>query len=153
MLRKLPQVLVETLAAESMDHGHLVMGEVGFPVGSARVGRQVEIELGDAIETPSRTWVPLGWKPAAGEAFFPAIEGELVAAALGKDLTQIGLSARYKPPFGALGSTLDRMFLHRVAEATVQDFVQRIANAIENGWRLREASGYGDGPPSIPGKS
>ena len=131
VLRRLPQTLVESFAVEAIDHGHTVLAEVGFPMGGRRLGKQVEIELGDPVETPSRTWLPLTWKATSAEGFFPSLEGELEAASLGKDLTQIGLSARYKPPFGVLGSTLDRMFLHRVAEATVQDFVQRVAEAIE----------------------
>ena len=132
VLRRLPQTLVESFAVEAIDHGRTVLAEVGFPVGGRRLGKQVEIELDDPVETPSRTWMPLTWKPTGAEGLFPALEGELEAAPLGKDLTQIGLSARYKPPFGMLGTTIDRMFLHRVAEATVQDFIQRVADGIED---------------------
>lgn len=151
VLRRLPQALVESFAEEAIDHGHTVLTEVGVPLGRSipsegghtttrwRLGKQVQIELGDAVEVPSRTWLPLTWKPTSAEAFFPALEGELEAAPLGKELTQIGLSARYKPPFGLLGTTLDRMFLHRVAEATVQDFVQRVATAIEAQSQVRSS--------------
>ena len=132
VLRRLPQTLVESFAVEAIDHGHTVLADVGFPMRGRRLGKQVEIELGDPIETPSRTWLPLTWKPTGAEGLFPSLEGELEAAPLGNDLTQIGLSARYKPPFGVLGTTIDRMFLHRVAEATVQDFVQRVADAVED---------------------
>lgn len=127
VLRHLPRALVESFAEEAMDHGHTVLAEVGVPLR-----KQVQIELGDPVELPSRTCLPLTWKATGAEVFFPALEGELEAAPLGKALTQIGLSARYKPPFGLLGTTLDRMFLHRVAEATVQDFVQRVASAIQS---------------------
>ena len=132
VLRRLPQTLLESFAVEAIDHGHAVLAEVGVPMGGRRLGKQVEIELGAPIETPSRTWLPLTWKPTGAGGFFPSLEGELEAARLGKDLTQIGLSARYKPPFGVLGTTIDRMFLHRVAEATVQDFIQRVADAVED---------------------
>lgn len=132
VLRRLPQTLVESFAVEALDHGHTVLADVGLPMAGGRLGKQVQIVLGDPVETPSRTWLPLTWKATGAESLFPALEGELEAAPLGKELTQIGLSARYKPPFGALGSTLDRMFLHRVAEATVQDFVWRVAAAIQD---------------------
>jgi hypothetical protein len=141
VLRRLPQTLVENFAVEAIDHGHTVLAEVGFPVAGRRVGKQVEIELGDPVETPSRTWLPLWWKATGAGSFFPSLEGELEAAPLGKSLTQIGLSARYKPPFGIVGTTLDRMVLHRIAEATVQDFLQRVAVAVETQSRLHEVAG------------
>lgn len=141
ILRRLPQTLVESFAVEAIDHGHTVLAEVGFPVAGRRVGKQVEIELGDAVETPSRTWLPLWWKATGAGSLFPSLEGELEAAPLGKNLTQIGLSARYKPPFGVLGTTLDRMLLHRIAEATVQDFLQRVGSAVETQARLHETVG------------
>ena len=37
------------------------------------------------------------------------------------------MSARYVPPFGAVGRALDRALLSRVAEATVKDFLDRVA--------------------------
>ena len=141
VLRRLPQTLVESFAVEAMDHGHTVLAEVGFPVAGRRMGKEVEIVLGDAVETPGRTWLPLWWKATGAGSLFPSLEGELEAAPLGNNLTQVGLSARYKPPFGVLGTTLDRMLLHRIAEATVQDFLQRIGEAIDTQARPQEAVG------------
>jgi hypothetical protein len=40
------------------------------------------------------------------------------------------MSARYVPPLGAVGRTIDRALLSRVAEATVKDFLDRVADAI-----------------------
>jgi hypothetical protein len=40
------------------------------------------------------------------------------------------MSARYLPPWGALGSAVDRALLHRVAEATVKDFLDRVGAAL-----------------------
>ncbi len=138
VLRRLPQTLVRSFAVEAIDHGHTVLAEVGFPVAGWRVGKQVELELGDPVETASRTWLPIWWKATGAATLFPSLEGELEAAPLGKNLTQIGLSARYKPPFGVVGSTLDRVLLHRIAEATIQDFLQRVAAAVESQSRLHE---------------
>ena len=132
ILRRLPIALMQSFASEAIDHGHTVLAEVGFPLGMGRADKEDEIELGDTVETPSRTWISFSWRATRAGGIFPSLDGELEAAPLGRDLTQIGLSARYKPPFGFVGSTLDRMFLHRVAEATVQDFIRRIAVVIED---------------------
>jgi hypothetical protein len=40
------------------------------------------------------------------------------------------MSARYVPPFGAVGRVMDRAALSRVAEATLKDFLDRVADAI-----------------------
>jgi len=37
---------------------------------------------------------------------------------------------RYQPPLGVVGRTIDRVLLHRVAEATVKDFLDRVGAAI-----------------------
>ena len=40
------------------------------------------------------------------------------------------MSARYVPPFGTVGRAIDRAALSRVAEATLKDFLDRVAEAI-----------------------
>jgi hypothetical protein len=57
---------------------------------------------------------------------------DLELGSLGEDRTQLAISARYRPPLGAVGQTLDRVLLHRVAEATVKDFLDRVGEAITN---------------------
>ena len=51
---------------------------------------------------------------------------------MGEDRTQLAISARYRPPLGVLGRTVDRVLLHRVAEATVKDFIDRVGRAIKD---------------------
>jgi hypothetical protein len=40
------------------------------------------------------------------------------------------MSAMYVPPFGTIGRVIDRAALSRVAEATLKDFLDRVADAI-----------------------
>jgi hypothetical protein len=40
------------------------------------------------------------------------------------------MSARYVPPFGSVGRVIDRAALSRVAEATLKDFLDRVADTI-----------------------
>jgi hypothetical protein len=47
------------------------------------------------------------------------------------------MSARYAPPFGAIGRAIDRAVLSRVAEATLKDFLDGVAETI---MESREAS-------------
>jgi len=46
-------------------------------------------------------------------------------------VSQLTLSGVYEPPAGAIGEALDRMALHRVAEAAVKLFVDQLAAALE----------------------
>lgn len=125
-----PAEWIPGLASSAEEHGDQLLAEVGFPVSRLQVGKQVEIDLGPPVRTPGRTWLPVTWRATGPRGIFPTLEGELEVAALGPHLTQLGLSARYKPPFGLVGQSLDRALLHRVAEATVRDFVERVAVAL-----------------------
>ena len=129
-LLRTPAEWIPALAASAEEHGDQLLAEVGFPVSGLQVGKQVEIEMGPPVRTPGRTWLPVTWRATGPRGIFPTLEGELEVAALGPQLTQLGLSARYKPPFGVLGDSLDRALLHRVAEATVRAFVERVAVAL-----------------------
>jgi hypothetical protein len=122
-----PQRWLPGIAASSEEMGDKLLLQVGFPIDHHRLDRKVMLDLGAPVQTPGRTWLPITWRAAAQPSLFPDLEGELEVAPLGKELTQVGLSARYKPPFGMLGESLDRALLHRVAEATVRDFVERVA--------------------------
>jgi hypothetical protein len=79
---------------------------------------------------PSRTILPLRWRAAGGQGRFPALDADLEVAPLGASATQLSISARYVPPMGAVGRAMDRALLHRVAEATVKDFLDRVADAL-----------------------
>ena len=95
-----------------------------------RLGRRVAIEVGQPVRFPSMTSLPLTWEPVGLEGVLPRVEANIELGSLGEDRTQLAISARYRPPLGVLGQTVDRVLLHRVAEATVKDFLDRVAGAI-----------------------
>ena len=76
------------------------------------------------------TSLPLNWEPVGLEGLLPRLDADIELGALGEDRTQLAVSARYRPPLGAVGRTVDRVLLHRVAEATVKDFLDRLGHAI-----------------------
>ena len=129
-LLRTPTDWIPGLASSAEEHGDQLLAEVGFPVSGLQVGKQVEIELGAPVRTSGRTCLPVIWRATGPRGIFPTLEGELEVAALGPHLSQLGLSARYKPPFGLVGESLDRALMHRVAEATVRDFVERVASVL-----------------------
>lgn len=124
-----PDAWVPRLAGVADERGEALLAEVGFGVG-LRIGKQVELDFGAPIRMPSRTILPMRWHAPGGQGRFPALDADLELAPLGAAATQLSISARYEPPMGAVGRAMDRALLHRVAEATVKDFLDRIAEAL-----------------------
>ena len=77
----------------------------------------------------TKTVVPLRWDGDRSERLFPSLDADLEIAPLSADRTQLAISARYVPPLGVVGRAIDRAMLFRVAEATLKDFLDRVARA------------------------
>ena len=118
------------MAWKSNGHGLRLLSELGFEVGQRRIARRIEVELGAPRRMTGVTLLPIRWKAANHAALFPALEGQLEIAPIGKTTTQIGLSASYEPPLGLLGKIADRALMHRVAEITVKDVLDRIGDQL-----------------------
>jgi hypothetical protein len=103
---------------------------VGFGPPGARLAKRVEIEFGEPIRLPSKTVLPMSWTPDGLESLLPRLDADIELGELGPERTQLSISARYTPPLGPLGRVLDRGILHRVAEATVKDFLDRAAQIL-----------------------
>ena len=127
-----PADWLSTVAGEAQRRGDHLLTEIGVgPLGS-RLGRRVTIQVGQPVRFPSMTSLPLVWEPVGLDGLLPRLDANLELGALGKERTQLAISARYRPPLGVVGRTVDRVLLHRVAEATVKDFLDRVGAAITN---------------------
>src|SRR5215212_8654371 len=118
------------LAGPAQQRGDELLGEVGVGPLGARLGRRVAIELGEPVRFPSMTSLTLTWEPIGLEGLLPRLDADIELGSLGEDRTQLALSARYRPPLGVVGRAVDRVLLHRVAEATVKDFLDQLGQAI-----------------------
>jgi hypothetical protein len=76
------------------------------------------------------TCVDLGWEAARASAFFPSMQAVLSASPLSATETQLEVEGAYQPPFGQLGSAIDAVFMHRVAEAAVHRFLNDVVEQI-----------------------
>ena len=110
--------------------GDDLLSEVGVGPLGPTLGRRVAIQVGQPVRFPSMTSLPLTWEPVGLEGLLPRLDANIEAGSLGEDRTQLAISARYRPPLGLVGRTVDRVLLHRVAEATLKDFLDRIGAAI-----------------------
>jgi hypothetical protein len=126
-----PATWVPGIARDAQAGGERLLAEVGFDVDATRrLDKEVEIEIGQPYVIPSKTMLPMAWTAVGAERIFPQMEADIEIAALGADRTQLSISARYRPPLGPVGRALDKALLHRVAEATVKDFLDRVGEGI-----------------------
>jgi hypothetical protein len=125
-----PAEWLSAMAGAAQERGDGLLTEVGVGPLGTRLRRRVQVELGAPVRFPSMTSLPLTWEPAGLEGLLPRLDADIELGALGEDRTQLAVSARYRPPLGAVGRTVDRVLLHRVAEATVKDFLDRLGHAI-----------------------
>lgn len=129
-LTSAPGEWVPGLAQDAGDRAERLLTEVGFDIADGRINKQVEIGFDPPFRLPQKTLLPMWWRATAAEQLFPALEADIEVAALGPNRTQLSISARYRPPMGAVGRVLDRTLLHRVAEATLKDFLDRVGESL-----------------------
>ncbi len=119
------------LAGDAASRGEGLLAEVGIGPPGRRVGVPVTVRLADPVRFPSKTLLPMTWEPVKGGSIFPNLDADIEVGPLGPDRTQLAINGRYQPPLGRLGRAVDRALLHRVAEATVKDFLDRVAEAVQ----------------------
>jgi hypothetical protein len=74
------------------------------------------------------THIELEWQAADSPRLFPLMHAELDVYALTAGETQLDLSGHYEPPLGALGKVIDAVLGHRIAEASVHQFLVDVAD-------------------------
>jgi hypothetical protein len=127
-----PSGWLSAMAGAAQARGDELLTAVGVGPLGPRLGRRVAIELGEPVRFPSMTSLPLTWEPVGMEGLLPRLDATIEVGSLGGDRTQLAISARYRPPLGLVGRAVDRVLLHRVAEATLKDFLDRLGQAIKD---------------------
>lgn len=123
-----PKEWIPGLAERAEQYGEDLLGEVST---GGRLHKKVIIDLQNPVRFPSRTVLPMTWRAASQQGLFPVLDADLEVAGLGSGVTQLSVSARYRPPMGVVGKAIDKAFLHRVAEATIKDFVDHVGAQLE----------------------
>jgi hypothetical protein len=141
-----PAEWLSTVAGEAQERGDHLLSEVGVGPLGPRLGRRITIQVGQPVRFPSMTSLPLSWQPVGLEGMLPRLDANIELGSLGEDRTQLAISARYRPPLGVLGRTVDRVLLHRIAEATIKDFLDRIGAAITGQTQATKGGVHRDAP-------
>ena len=113
--------------------GHAV--ELRIRPGGVEVSRPVRLHVGGLVAGEERARAALGWADATRPHLFPQLEATFEIAPVPNDavpFTQLGVLARYRPPFGALGAVGDRLVGAEVTDAALTTFLDELADAVAN---------------------
>lgn len=113
--------------------GSAGLARVG-PLGPVRgLSRVVEVQFGDLVAHEESAQLALRWEAVGpGGGLFPALDADITLARVEDQETVLTLTGVYRPPLGNVGAGLDQAILHRVAVATVRDFLGRVSAAISS---------------------
>lgn len=73
------------------------------------------------------TEIDLEWEASQMPRLFPFMKANLSLYALTATETQLDLLGNYEPPFGLFGTAMDVVIGHRIAEASVHQFIADVA--------------------------
>jgi hypothetical protein len=103
-------------------------------IGGVEVGTDIAISVNKIeerpgeIKSPPVTKLELEWEAAKMPRLFPFMKAELSVYPLTATETQLDFSGHYEPPLGPLGSAMDAIAGHRIAEASVHRFLTDVAD-------------------------
>ena len=116
-------------AGAGLDHQRLKVGPGSWP---ALLAKRVEVRLGPVRRHGEVTLLAFSWHATGPGSLFPALDADLEVSPLGEERSELALHGRYEAPGGSLGRSVDRLLLHRLADATIRAFLSNLAD------RLRE---------------
>ncbi|HLI43329.1 MAG TPA: hypothetical protein VKU92_02525 [Acidimicrobiales bacterium] len=102
-------------------------------IGPGRAAQPMAVVVGRPRSHPGAVIVAMGWQPLTFGQLLPRLEADLEAARLDDLSTRLSISGSYQVPFGAVGLGMDRLGLHRVAEAGVRQFLRDLRRALVPG--------------------
>jgi hypothetical protein len=105
--------------------GEMRVGPFGGVPGMSKL---VRVSLLDPVPRDDLVLVPIRWE-ATGRmgGLFPVLDANLILGADDTGRAVLRITGSYRPPLDALGEGLDQAVLHRVARATLNSLLHRIA--------------------------
>ena len=105
-------------------------------LGVLEIGTDVNIDVKGIREEElpqgeRTTKIDLAWRGARAASFFPSMDAVFSIYPLSSTETQLDIHGRYRPPLGVVGTALDALIGHRIAEASVLRFVQDVRVRLE----------------------
>ena len=118
-------------SADAYDSGITGLARVG-PRGDVRgISKLVRVYARDVLTYDHKAVLTLRWEATGpGGALFPTLDADITLTPAGPDTSLLTLDGAYRPPLAALGASLDRTILNRVATPTGRSLLSQIAESI-----------------------
>ncbi|MGO8874167.1 MAG: hypothetical protein ACLQNG_00155 [Acidimicrobiales bacterium] len=116
----------EAVAPMLLDAGH----DWRSVAARSAAHQRFEVLIGDPRQTGMAVIVPIRWEPVAFERLLPMLDADIELLDLGDGHCRLSMSGRYQVPLAQLGATLDRLAMHRLAEASVRRFLSEISETL-----------------------
>lgn len=113
--------------------GERISGELAYEQAGTRVRRRISLRLGPIQRFAYGLTIQIGWRGARHAQLYPELEGHLRLERRQPSGSSLRLDARYTPPAGKVGATVDRALMHRVAESSVREFLAGVAERLGAG--------------------
>jgi hypothetical protein len=110
-----------------VDWLHEGEAHLDMDVAGVHFVKDVCFRVADYADVPGRLpmgRVQLSWEPIDHGDAYPAITADLEIEPIDEKRTMISLLASYEPPLGRIGAVVDRMAMHRIAEAALARFFE-----------------------------
>jgi hypothetical protein len=131
---------------DAYDLGTAGLARVGIP----GLSKLVRVQARDLAVTQGSVGLAIRWEATgAGGGLFPVLDADIRLVHAGGRAVVLTMSGVYRPPLGALGQALDRVVLHRVAAATIRDFLAQVAARIADQPRDYMTSQAGPAAPEL----
>jgi hypothetical protein len=130
-LDELPEEWLALTADKAYARALGIMVEADSALAHELVGARVEFAIELPVRQHSVTTRSMAWALVGPGAIRPLLEADLEAGPLGPDGCQLALGGRYYVPSEVASAGIGRGMAQRLGEATIKEFLDDLANAVE----------------------
>lgn len=132
-LCKDPQRVFQAATKAAAARANSLASELRIDLAGIQLGADISITVKGTAHAPASgtggpsTVIQLEWEAANRPHLFPFMKAQLSLYPLTATETQLDFSGVYEPPLGVLGSAVNALVGHRIAESSVHRFVADVA--------------------------
>ncbi len=110
-----------------------VASELRVNIAGIEVGTDISITVKNIEQQPRQaasppsTCLSLAWEASNSPHLFPLMNADLTLYPLTATETQLDFSGVYQPPLGVIGSAINSIVGHRIADVSIHRFVADVA--------------------------